>query len=209
MRDTITSKQLSLSIALAFAMILGTIGFSSLALAENHMHMEHVERGTILIATDKLNDTDFSKSVVYITEHSEHGSYGFIINKPTHMFVNEAMPDGHKTANPNHHIFFGGPFHVTALFVLTRDGDHDNLHTVSDGLFFGAGDAATIELNGPASTNVTRTYMGFSNWGPGQLASQIDQGVWIAVPGDKEEIFSEKPTELWQKLYRRWSGDWI
>lgn len=190
-------------------LLLCTLFFLPQANAENSFQNQNIKRGSILISTKKLDNTDYQQSVVYITEHGEHGSYGLIINKPTHMFVNEAMPDKQKTANPDSHIFFGGPYHVTALFILTRDGKHKNLYDVEEGMFFGAGDATTIELNGPESTNVTRTYMGFSNWGPGQLATEIASGMWIPVSSSNKTVFSEKPANLWKSLYKEWSGDWI
>lgn len=178
--------------------------------ADKHdIQYNQLEVGTLLIATDKLANSEFHHSVVYVTQHSEHGTYGVIINKPTHMTVNEAMPDDKQLKEPSK-LYFGGPMHATFLFVITEDQEHEELHQLIDGLYFGAGDKTTIEVNSTAATHtVTRTFIGFSNWGPGQLDKEIKSGVWLLAPGTKKDIFDKDPEALWTKLTRQWSGDWI
>lgn len=165
-----------------------------------------IEAGTLIIATDKLNRTDFQRAVIYVTEHSEHGTHGVIINKPTPMFINEAMPDSMQVKNPSH-LYFGGPMHAQFLFILTKDGKHQNLHNVVNGLYFGAGDQTMIELNSQAHDQ-TRTFIGFTSWGPGQLDKELEHEVWLVAPGSVKDVFDEHPETLWKKLSTEWSGDW-
>ena len=175
---------------------------------KNVIEYKQLQTGTLLIATDKLNQSEFQHSVIYITEHNDQGTYGVIINKPTHMTVNEAMPDNKQLDKPSK-LYFGGPMHASFLFVITQDGKHKDLHKLLDGLYFGAGDKTTIEINNPQTHPLTRTFIGFSSWGPGQVEKEIESGVWLLAPGTRKDIFDEHPESLWSKLSRQWSGDWI
>ena len=41
-----------------------------------------VKAGNVLISEPFLNDSNFSRTVVLITEHNEKGSFGLILNRP-------------------------------------------------------------------------------------------------------------------------------
>jgi len=75
-----------------------------------------------LIAMPSLTDDTFSKSVVYMCEHSERGALGLVINKPSAMsmkalFEKVDLPLGREdlSATP---VFQGGPVHTERGFVL-------------------------------------------------------------------------------------------
>ena len=75
-----------------------------------------------LIAMPSLTDDTFSKSVVYMCEHSERGALGLVINKPSSMsmkalFEKVDLPLGREdlSATP---VFHGGPVHTERGFVL-------------------------------------------------------------------------------------------
>ena len=193
--------------SLGLGLIAGLLATTSFAEDESSIKYGQLEAGSILIATDKLNGSEFYHSVVYITQHSEHGTHGFIINKPTHMSINEAMPENMQLSNASK-LYFGGPMHAQFLFVLTKNHEYPELHNVIDGLYFGAGDRAMIEINRLAH-DATRTFIGFSNWGPGQLQKELDHEAWLVAPGSVKDIFDDHPEALWEKLFKQWSGDWI
>jgi putative transcriptional regulator len=200
----IRPKQLFYSILVLTCLLFSASVFAG----QNDIKYTQLEVGTLLVATDKLNQSEFHHSVIYITEHSDQGTYGVIINKPTHMSVNEAMPNDRQLKTPSK-LYFGGPMHAQFLFVITEDAKHEDLHQLVDGLYFGAGDKTTIELNAEKSHPVTRTFIGFSSWGPGQLDDEVKHGVWLLAPGSKKDIFDKHPEKLWTKLTKQWSGDWI
>ena len=49
------------------------------------------ERGKILISEPFLTDSFFSRSVVYLTDHTDEGSVGFIINKSLDIRIENAL----------------------------------------------------------------------------------------------------------------------
>lgn len=51
------------------------------------------EKGRILISEPFLEDHYFRRSIVYLTEHNEDGSLGFVLNKPLDMKLSEIVDD--------------------------------------------------------------------------------------------------------------------
>ena len=75
-----------------------------------------------LIAMPGLEDGAFSRSVVYLCEHSERGALGLIINKPTdinlsNLFekVDLSLRRADLTDAP---VFLGGPVQTERGYVL-------------------------------------------------------------------------------------------
>ncbi len=51
------------------------------------------DKGNILISEPFLGDNYFRRSVVYLTENSEEGAMGFVLNKPIGVSINEIVDD--------------------------------------------------------------------------------------------------------------------
>ncbi len=75
-----------------------------------------------LIAMPGMEDEAFSKSVVYLCEHSERGALGIVINKPTELtlpklFAKVDLPLERNDLQETP-VFGGGPLHMERGFVL-------------------------------------------------------------------------------------------
>ncbi len=75
-----------------------------------------------LIAMPSLEDETFAKSVVYVCAHSERGSMGLVINKPSDLsmeglFEKVDLPL-HRQDLMNAPVLQGGPVHTERGFVL-------------------------------------------------------------------------------------------
>jgi putative transcriptional regulator len=75
-----------------------------------------------LIAMPGMEDETFSKSVVYLCEHTERGALGIVINKPTELtlpklFAKVDLPL-QRADLQEAPVFGGGPLHVERGFVL-------------------------------------------------------------------------------------------
>jgi len=78
-----------------------------------------------LIATEKMNDNRFEKTVIAMLEHDEDGAWGLTVNKfmgsiPLAMLIDpslntsEEREELYKVGIP---IFWGGPVEVKKIFV--------------------------------------------------------------------------------------------
>ena len=75
-----------------------------------------------LIAMPGMEDETFSKSVIYLCEHSERGALGIVINKPTDLtlpklFAKVDLPL-ERVDLQDSPVFGGGPLHTERGFVL-------------------------------------------------------------------------------------------
>ena len=57
-------------------------------------------RGTLLIANPFLKDPNFIRSVIFLCEHKEEGSFGFVLNKKFPKTLGELIPDLHDYKIP-------------------------------------------------------------------------------------------------------------
>ena len=64
------------------------------------------EKGRLLISEPFLPDPNFDRTVVLLCEHNEDGSFGFVLNKPSILKVNEVIEDLEKLENV---VYVGGP----------------------------------------------------------------------------------------------------
>lgn len=159
-----------------------------------------------LIAMPGLEDGAFSRSVVYLCEHSERGALGLIINKPTDISLSnlfEKVDLSLRRADlSNAPVFLGGPVQTERGFVLhdpVRAQDAvaqedasayaSTLH-ITGGLLDMTTSRDVLEAlstgAGPRRVLVT---LGYSSWAEGQLESELAENSWLTVGADLAVIF--------------------
>ncbi len=145
--------------------------------------------GQILIATDKLDDARFSKTVIYITHHSLKGAHGIVLNKKMKDATNL-----YKLKNID--IYNGGPLkHDDAKYII--------INRPKSSSQWQSQPITVKEINPLKSSNkeIDSVYIGFAGWGPFQLEQEIKQGLWRALPYNANIIDSPLSSEeLWRSL---------
>ena len=200
------TKMIQSSFVFVCAIIL-LIGHVNLADAAKKKGHGNLSKGVFLVATDKLNEFSLKKSVIYITQHDNTGTSGFIVNRPTNLTINEAFPETHASNTTNNTLFFGGPLHSQYLFILTQTAETEGLYSVSQKVYFATGEEMKSRLHSN-TTDVIRTYAGFMSWGPGQLEEELNAGDWVLAPGNTNQLFGNDTGDMWKTLYRLWAGSW-
>jgi putative transcriptional regulator len=93
-------------------------------------------QGCVLISEPFLNDTYFKRSVVYLTEHTDKGSVGFVLNKPIDLKVQDVL---HVFPVIETGISIGGPVSTnTVHYIHTLGSRLPNSVHVQDEIFWGA-----------------------------------------------------------------------
>ncbi|MSQ57390.1 MAG: YqgE/AlgH family protein [Limnohabitans sp.] len=166
-----------------------------------------------LIAMPSLSDASFSRSVVYMCEHSERGALGLIINKPSDMklsglFDKVELPLGRSdlTDSP---VFQGGPVHTERGFVLHEaikpEGQASNESVYASTLSIPGGLEMTTSKDvleaistgaGPRRVLVS---LGYAAWAQGQLESEIAENSWLTVEADPKVIFDTPIDQRYSK----------
>jgi putative transcriptional regulator len=164
-------------------------------------------RGKLLVASPALVDPNFARSVVFITEHSDDGAMGIVLDRPSEKLVGEAVPQLGDVAGPDAPVYVGGPVQPTALVVLAEFSDPSAAAwiVVAD-VGFASADADMDEL--PDAVRRARVYAGYSGWGPGQLEAEMEGDSWIVEPPLPKELFPDDPEALWSDVLARKGGQY-
>jgi putative transcriptional regulator len=163
-------------------------------------------RGKLLVASPSLDDPNFARTVVLITEHGEEGAMGIVLNRPSEAEVGAVIPDLQPIAG-SEPIFVGGPVQPEALVVLGEFTDPEKAAwiVVAD---VGLVSAQTELEELPVAIRRGRVYAGFSGWGPGQLEDEIEEDAWIVEAPIPPELFPDDPALLWSKVLERMGGEY-
>jgi putative transcriptional regulator len=164
--------------------------------------------GQLLLATPRLTDPNFVRSVILLLQHDEDGAIGVILNRPSGLAVADVLPPwGEAVAEPRV-LHAGGPVsRESALGIGLAVGGAlpDGFRPVPSG--FGLVDLdAEPEAVMPALVGV-RIFAGYAGWGGGQLEDEIAESAWYVVPSDTSDLLNPRPSELWRVILRRQPGD--
>src|SRR6266576_939653 len=77
-------------------------------------------RGTLLIANPFLKDPNFMRTVIFLCEHQEEGTFGFVLNKKFSKTLDELLPDMEEFKIP---VYVGGPVQMETLHFLHQYPD--------------------------------------------------------------------------------------
>ena len=159
--------------------------------------------GKLLVAMPVMGDDRFTKSVVYICAHSDDGTMGLIVNKPSpnvrfssllEQLKIETGPEMRKIR-----VHHGGPVETARGFIL-----HSTDYKSDDG---------TIEIDSRISMTATMDViediargagpaqammaLGYSGWAPGQLEGEIAQNGWLIGDADEDIVFGRANDHKW------------
>lgn len=168
-------------------------------------------KGVLLVATDRLHGTSFSKTIILITQFDAQGAMGVAINRRARRLLKDVFPDLDDKAGARE-LYLGGPVHPLSLFALSRPHPGKNWISVLGETGFSGGETANRYLLQPESSNANseiRAYAGYAGWNSGQLQTEVARGDWRVIPGDQRVIFSANPDELWHQLSKIPTELWI
>ena len=160
-------------------------------------------RGKLILAGPMLKDPNFDRSVVLITEHTEDGAMGLVLNRPSDATIGDAVPDLTWVADADDTVYVGGPVAPNGVIVLAEWVDPSQaVVLVDDALGFVPGDADDPEALATAIRRA-RVYAGHAGWGPGQLEEELAEEAWIVEAPQPDELFSDDAEGLWPAVLRR------
>jgi putative transcriptional regulator len=161
-------------------------------------------RGHLLVASPGLLDPNFRRAVVLVTEHTEEGAAGLVLNRPSPVDVVEAVPQLEPVVDDGDPVWVGGPVQPEAVLVLGEFLDPDDAAVpLFDTLGFPS--LADPEDIPPATTR-RRVFAGYAGWGAGQLEAEVAEEDWILEPARPDDAFTEDPEDLWSDVLRRKGG---
>lgn len=161
-------------------------------------------QGQLLIASPSLLDPNFRRTVVLVTEHSDEGAAGLVLNRPSPVAVTEAVPALEPLVDEGEQVWVGGPVQTDAVLVLGEFEDPDDAAVP---LFGALGFPSLDEPEEVAERTIRRrVFAGYAGWGAGQLEGELERDDWILEPAGPDDPFTDDPELLWSEVLRRKGG---
>tara|TARA_B100000029_G_scaffold324233_1_gene316656 strand:- start:246 stop:887 length:642 start_codon:yes stop_codon:yes gene_type:complete len=163
-----------------------------------------------LIATEKMRDDRFEKTVIAMLESDKDGAWGLVVNKPFgHLPVAllidpsistpEEREDLYKINIP---VYWGGPVDTKKIFIL-HSNEYQSDTTISYGEISVSHDYKILfdiaKNKGPEKSLVI---LGYSGWGSGQLEGEMERDHWILSEIDLNITFNKDSKLKWKKAYK-------
>ncbi|MBM3343853.1 MAG: hypothetical protein FJY56_17345 [Betaproteobacteria bacterium] len=181
------------------------LGIVAAMLAAHGACAQELANGAFLVAQQTLNDPNFRRSVILVTQGRDGGSLGVILNRPTETTLRAAFPQHKNLAALPQPLYAGGPLQPDGLLFLLRAAKRPpasvpvlrNVYLVSDA------DWVERALGEPKLLTAVRVYAGHAGWAPRQLRGEIEHQGWHLLPADEATLFEHDPAMLWPLLMKR------
>ena len=163
-----------------------------------------------LIATQKMQDNRFEKTVIAMLGSDQDGAWGLVINKPLGTIpiallidpsinTSEEREKLYKVDIP---IFWGGPVDVKAIFILHtteyRSDTTKNYGNVSISQDLNI----LLDIANNKGPKKSLVIFGYSGWGSGQLEGEMEKDHWILSDLNPDIIFDKDSKGKWKEAYK-------
>ena len=163
-----------------------------------------------LIATEKMRDNRFGKTVIVMFESDENGAWGLVINKrlgtmPMALLIDPSLSSSEEREElfgVNIPVFWGGPVDVKEIFIL-HSIEYQSESTKNYGDISISQDYNILfdiaENKGPKKSLII---FGYSGWGSGQLEGEMERDHWILSDIDLNITFDKDSNTKWNKAFK-------
>jgi len=148
--------------------------------------------GHLLVATRRLNDPDFSRSVVLLIWADRDAAIGILINRPP-----VAPPGNRNPKTSAEPPWIGGPVPLGWNALVRTAAPPAKARRLLPDVYLVSDRAVLPGL--PAGTPV-RVYAGTCGWTMEQLAAELRDRRWRVLAGRADIVFDEKPETVWERL---------
>ena len=161
-------------------------------------------RGQLLVAGPTLLEPTFHRTVILVCEHDENGAMGLVLNRPSPISVEQAIPELADALGDDEHLWVGGPVQTSSVVVLADFADAGEGMPVAGhvGLVLPDTDLEQVAT----AVRRARAFLGYAGWGPEQLDRELESDDWIAADFAPEDAFTDDPEHLWSRVLERKGG---
>jgi len=159
-----------------------------------------VTSGTLLVASPTMTSDYFSRSVVLISEKTDRGHVGYVINKKTIAEVNAAVQNHGLVWPWQDFMFEGGPVNRSAMIMIhSPEWASSNTMRVGSAVCAISSDKLMFEKMIQFDVPINRMFLiGQSVWLPGQLEREIKHNKsWLTTPATSAILWDVEGEDQW------------
>lgn len=164
--------------------------------------------GILLIAEPFLKDPNFLRTVVFLCEHQQQGSFGFVLNKQIEQTLDELITDLEGYRLP---VYYGGPVQMDTIHFLHQYPDLiPESVKVADDIYWGGNFETVTALIKSKGLDLKKIkfFIGYSGWGDGQLNGEMKEKSWLTVPANIGLVFNTRYNEIWKSSLQKLGGEY-
>lgn len=159
--------------------------------------------GQLLVASQRLTEPSFARTVIYLIAYSEQGAMGVIVNRLIGQTSYRKLLGafGIKSrANKPVSVYYGGPVDIgRGLIIHSPDYLGASTQQLGQQLAVSTGPDVLQDMAKGKGPSLSRLTLGYAGWGAGQLDREIDRGDWLIAPAEPALIFSDDVDGIWAK----------
>src|SRR5688572_3481086 len=167
----------------------------------------------LLLAMPHLQDPNFTRAVVLMIEHNDDGSFGLIVNQPSTMDAATLLGamDIEWNGDLEALVWSGGPVMPTSGWVLhgptgvvaaaVKSLEQGSTIEVVPGVALSTSPDNLRAIAAEPPPQV-RLILGYSGWGPGQLAAEMARGAWLVADASPDLVFDTPADDMWNTAVR-------
>lgn len=161
--------------------------------------------GQLLIAPPSIKNNFWYKTVVMITEHTDNGSMGIVLNKRSSMTINEFSRQLGTTLDIPGFIYQGGPINLKSFSMIhSPEWECSNTMSITDDFCVSSAEDILPRFCLGDMPMHWRMFLGVSGWAPGQLADEIYGNPprnhnlsWCLSNSDTKLVFDSDGKDQW------------
>jgi len=158
--------------------------------------------GSLLLAHPALQDPNFRRTVILMSEHNADGAMGVVLNRPMGKRLGELNGDFALGPLAGVPLYQGGPVHPEQLILAAWETKDDGFR-----LHFGLEPAKAGQLLAESGTMV-RAFLGYSGWSGGQLEKELKHNTWVVADIPVDLLESTQDNSLWSSILGREGDEW-
>ena len=163
-----------------------------------------------LIATEKMTDNRFSKTVIVMLESDENGAWGLTINKqlgvvPIALLLDPSLNSSEEREELfkiNIPIFWGGPVDTKEIFILHSSEYTSETTKKYEQISISQDYGILFDIAKNKGPKKSLVILGYSGWGSGQLEGEMERDHWILSDINLDIMFEEESKEKWEKALK-------
>jgi len=163
-----------------------------------------------LIATKKMNDNRFGKTVIIMLESDKNGAWGLTINKPLGAMPIALLIDPSLNTSEereelfkiNVPIFWGGPVDPKEIFILHSSEYKSESTKKYEKISISQDYNILLDIATNKGPEKSMVILGYSGWGRGQLEGEMERDHWILSNIDLDITFDDESKTKWNKAIK-------